>query len=91
MLLVFPIIIQFLTVGPATCRPQGEEDEYRLEEQSDETSLIGVETEGIDMVHILVDVAWEDEHIEECKQRSDECLLFPKEQHAESKTYLYYA
>ena len=37
------------------------------------------------MVHILVDVAWEDEHIEECEQRTDECFLFPKEQHAKAE------
>lgn len=59
-MLFLAYITEFLAILPAACCPKGEEDEYRLEEQSDETSLIGVETEGIDMIHILVDVAWED-------------------------------
>ena len=59
-MLFLAYITEFLAILPAACCPKGEEDEYRLEEQSAETSLIGVETEGIDMIHILVDVAWED-------------------------------
>ena len=62
-----------------------------MEEQSDEACLICVEAEGIDMVHVLVDVSWEDEHIEKCKQRTNDCFLFPKEEHTESKGYLYHA
>ena len=43
------------------------------------------------MVHILVDVAWEDEHIEECEQRTDECFLFPEEQHTKAEGNLNHA
>ena len=62
-----------------------------MEEKSNESCLIGIKSEGIDVIHILIDVAREDEHIEECEQRTDECLFLPEEQHTKSETYLYYA
>ena len=51
-------------VLPTSSSPQCKEDEHGLEEQSDETQIVGVETECVNMVHILVDVAWEDGYIE---------------------------
>ena len=42
------------------------------------------------MVYILVDVAREYKHIEECQQCTNESFLFPEEQHAESKADLDY-
>lgn len=58
----------FFQLLPASCAPKGKENQNGLKEQSDETSLVSIETESGDVVDILVDVTWEDGNIEECQQ-----------------------
>ncbi len=41
---VFPALPPFFELLSAVSRPEGEEDEYRLEEQTNEACLVGVQT-----------------------------------------------
>ena len=75
-------------VFPAASSPQCQEDKHGLEEQSDKTQIVGVETKGIDVVHILIDVTREDGYIEECQQSTCDCpFLRYKEDDAQAKGY----
>ena len=55
----------FFQLLPASCAPKSEEDKDWLNEQTDKTQIVGVETKGIDVIDVLVDVAREDGDIEE--------------------------
>ena len=81
-----------LPVLPTASSPQCKENEHRLEEQSDETQIVGIETECVNMVHILVDVAREDSYIEQCQQCTSDCPPFAnKEDDTKAKGYFYHA
>ena len=69
-----------LPVLPTASSPQSKEDKHWLEEQSNKSGLIGIESEGIDVVHILVDVARENGYIEKCQQRTCDCSPFAAEE-----------
>ncbi len=54
--------------------PERPRDEHRLEEQSNQTSLIGIEAESADTVHILTDVPRENRHVEQRKQHATKSI-----------------
>jgi hypothetical protein len=83
----------FLQLLPASCAPESKEDKDGLEKEPDKTCLVCIETKGRDVVDILVDVAWEDGDIEEGQQSTHHSLglLFPKEQHAQTKSDFHYS
>ena len=58
-------IVVSVLILPTSSAPKSEVDKDGLNEQADETQVVSVESKGIDVIDVLVDVAREDGDIEE--------------------------
>ena len=68
--------------------PKCPSDKHRLEKQADKTSLICVEPEGADAVHVLADVAWENGNVEQREEHPHRSLVLVQEYHAKAENNL---
>ena len=74
-----------LPFAPTARRPQRQGDEHRLEEEANQSLCVGDQTEGIDVVEILIEIAREDEHIEEGEEGTHLGFVAEGEEHGESE------
>ena len=66
---------------PTTRAPKRPRDEYRLEEEANESLRVGVQAERVDVVEILIEVTGKNQHIEESQQGTYLGFVAPKQQH----------
>ena len=80
-----------LPFAPTARRPQCQGDEYRLEEEANQSLCVGDQTEGVDVVKVLVEIARKDEHIEEGEEGTHFGLVADEEEHGQSEEDLDHA
>ena len=80
-----------LPFAPTTRRPQCQGDEYGLEEEPNQSLRVGDQTEGVDVVKVLVEIARKDEYIEEGEERTHFGLVADEEEHGQSEEDLDHA
>lgn len=69
------------TNTPTTRAPKRPRDEYRLEEEANESVRVGGQAECVDVVDILIEVAGKNQHKEKSQQGADLGFVAPKQQH----------
>ena len=78
----------FLELLHAVSGPERPGNQHRLEEQADKTSLICIEPESADAVHVLADVARENGNVKQRKQHAHRTLVLVQEYHAKAENNL---
>ena len=81
-------VTPFLDLLDSVSGPERPGNQYRLEEQADESGLVSIEPESADAVHVLADVARENSNIKQCKQYANRTFVLVQEYHAEAEQNL---